>query len=174
MTAPFLTHVGVESMTIAFPETEYAGHLNEPGYNAIFFEGGVADSWVKQVRIVHSDNGILFDRLSKQLTVDDLVLSGRIGHPGLNIAFTADSLLPRFTGARISFTVTFDHRSSGNVVDGQAVPVCGCLWTIIEMAHTKICLPSSLPRRIFGVGAVNVQGRPRVPGRHFGIWLPAF
>ena len=53
----FLTHVGAESMTIAFPETEYAGHLNEPGYNAIF-EGGVADSWVKQVRIVHSDNGI--------------------------------------------------------------------------------------------------------------------
>ena len=118
LSAPFLSGVGLESMTIAFPETEYAGHLNEPGYNAIFFEGGVADSWVKDVRIVHSDNGVLFDRLSKNLTVDDLILSGRVGHHGLNIAFTADSLFSSIHWeADFIHDFTFDHRSSGNVVE---------------------------------------------------------
>lgn len=118
LSAPFVTRVGIESMTVSFPETEYAGHLNEPGYNAIFFEGGVADSWVKEVRIVHSDNGVLFDRLSKNLTVDDLILSGRVGHHGLNIAFTADSLFSSIHWeADFIHDFTFDHRSSGNVVE---------------------------------------------------------
>ena len=36
---PALAGLGVESLTIAFPDVPYAGHLEEPGYNGVFFEG---------------------------------------------------------------------------------------------------------------------------------------
>jgi len=118
-TIPYLRGVGVENLTIAFPEDEsYAGHLQEPGFNAIFMEGGVQDSWVRNVHISNADNGVLTDQFSKRLTVRGLTLSGRWGHHGLNVAYTADSLF-----SEIHFEndwiheFTFDHRSNGNVVE---------------------------------------------------------
>jgi hypothetical protein len=45
-------------------------------------------------------------------------LSGRIGHHGFNIAFTADSLFSDiYYDADFIHEFTFDHRSSGNVVE---------------------------------------------------------
>lgn len=93
--APFLTEVGIEHLQIRFPARAYAGHNREPGYNAIYFENGVADSWVRDVTIVDSDNGVICGRLSKNLEVRDVVLQGRLGHHGLRTEFAADCL---FTG----------------------------------------------------------------------------
>jgi hypothetical protein len=113
---PNIDNVGFESFRIRFPETEYAGHLNEPGYNGIFMKGGVVNSWVKDLVIENADNGILTDQLSKWITVDGLTFEGREGHHGLNIAHTADSL---FTNLHYSSEwrhyLTVDHRSNGNV-----------------------------------------------------------
>lgn len=113
---PALSGVGIEHLTLQFPETEYPGHLSELGYNGVFFVGGVVDSWVRDVRIDNSDSGVLTDQLSKRITVQDLTLTGRAGHHGLNIAFTSDGL---FTGldfvADYVHAITVDHRASGNV-----------------------------------------------------------
>ncbi len=113
---PALSGVGIEHLGLRFPETEYPGHLNELGYNGIFFTGGVIDSWVRDVTIANSDSGVLTDLLSKRNTVQDLTLAGREGHHGLNIAFTSDSLFTDLDFvADFVHAITVDHRANGNV-----------------------------------------------------------
>ncbi len=113
---PALTGVGIEQLGLRFPDTEYAGHLDEPGYNGIFMIGGVVDSWVRGVRIENADSGVLTDQLSKRITVQDLTLEGRPGHHGLNIAHTSDGLFTRLDiVADYVHGLTLDHRSNGNV-----------------------------------------------------------
>jgi len=113
---PILEEIGVEHLRIQFPETDYPGHLNDLGYNAIFIEGGVADSWVKDVVIENADNGILTYRLTKNLTFSHVVLQGRGGHHGFNIAFSTDHLITDFRiDASYMHALTIDHRSNGCV-----------------------------------------------------------
>jgi len=113
---PNVDNVGFESFRIRFPENEYAGHLNEPGYNGIFMKGGVINSWAKDLIIENADNGILTDQLSKWITVDGVTFEGRKGHHGLNIAHTADSLFMNLHyGSEWRHYLTVDHRSNGNV-----------------------------------------------------------
>jgi hypothetical protein len=115
--APFLSEVGVETLRIAFPDdVEYAGHLNEPGYNAITFAGGVVDGWVRDVAIVNSDNGILPDPWSKNLTLTDIELLGREGHHGFNLNNASDILTQRVhVGADFIHAFTVDHKTNGSV-----------------------------------------------------------
>ena len=117
--APFLHDVGVEDLTIQFPDdVEYPGHLKEWGYNGVFFVNGVVNSWVRRVRFENSDNGVLTDINSKWLTVSDIVFAGRMGHHGVNAAFTADSLFSNLHWeADFIHDFTLDHRSSGNVIE---------------------------------------------------------
>ena len=113
---PTLSDVGVEHLTIRFPDTEYAGHLDEPGYNGIFFTRGVVDSWVRDVTFVNADNAVLVDRLSKHHTITDIRIEGRKGHHGLNIAFAADGLYDGLEfQADFVHHITVDHRANGNV-----------------------------------------------------------
>jgi hypothetical protein len=115
-THPALTDVGVEHLTIAFPDVPYAGHLEEPGYNGVFFTRGVVDSWVRDVTFINADNGVLVDRLSKRHTIRDIAFEGRKGHHGLNIAFASDGM---YNGlmyeADFVHHITVDHRANGNV-----------------------------------------------------------
>jgi hypothetical protein len=115
-TYPAVSEVGFEGLVFQFPDEEYPGHLDERGYNAIFFEGGVRDSWVRNVTFINADNGVLTDQLSKNLLVADIRFQGRMGHHGFNVAFTADSLF-RDVHYEQDFihAMTVDHRSSGNV-----------------------------------------------------------
>jgi hypothetical protein len=92
---PSLEEVGVERLTIEFPETEYNGHHKEPGYNGILFQG-VYNGWVRDVRIVNFDSGIHF-WYSRYTTGDGVLLSGRGGHYGLNLGGCQDCLMTRFT-----------------------------------------------------------------------------
>lgn len=115
-TYPALSEVGFERLTFRFPDEEYPGHLDERGYNAIFFEKGVRDSWVRELTLVNSDNGVLTDTLSKNLLVADVRFEGRMGHHGFNVAQTADSLFRDIHYEQDHIhSMTVDHRSSGNV-----------------------------------------------------------
>lgn len=113
---PHLHDVGIEHLSLRFPDVPYAGHLDEPGYNGVFFQRGVVDSWVRDVTMHNADNGVLIDRLAKRNTVSGLTLAGRKGHHGLNIAFAADGLHQDLHfGADFVHHITVDHRANGNV-----------------------------------------------------------
>ena len=108
--------VGVEHLRIEFPDVEYAGHLNEPGYNGVFLHDGVVDSWVLDVEFVNADNGVLVDTYTLDNTVSEVRFSGRSGHHGLNIAHSYDGLYADLVyETNFVHATTVDHRAGGNV-----------------------------------------------------------
>jgi hypothetical protein len=112
----YIEDVGVEHLAIEFVEMPYAGHLFEPGYNAISFNDGVVDGWVRDVRIQHSDNGILTDSNVAHLSLLDVTLEGRDGHHGLNLSMSSDLLVQGFSiEAGWVHAMTLDHRAHGVV-----------------------------------------------------------
>jgi hypothetical protein len=115
-TFPAVKEVGIERLRIELPDVPYAGHLNEPGYNAIFLSNGVVDSWIRDVTIVNADGGILASDLVKNVTVRDVTLDGRKGHHGILLSFAADTLVDRFVvRAPWVHALSVSHRANGNV-----------------------------------------------------------
>jgi hypothetical protein len=54
---PTVSESGVENLCFEFPNTPYAGHFTEVGYNAVAFSG-VADCWARNLVITNADSGI--------------------------------------------------------------------------------------------------------------------
>jgi len=71
--APTTRDVGIEELTIEFPDDRYAGHHHEPGYNAIEFSG-VIDGWVRRVTIMNADNGVFLREGTKFCLIENLRL----------------------------------------------------------------------------------------------------
>lgn len=107
--------VGVEHLRIEFVGVPYAGHLKEPGYNAITFSA-VADGWVRDVTIVDADSGIFTGSYVKGLTLEEIALEGRQGHHGIALSYSADVLVRDFDIANAwTHSLTVSARASGNV-----------------------------------------------------------
>jgi len=113
---PTVQEVGVEELTIEFPNVPYAGHLREPGYNGINFRN-VSNSWIRNVTIINGDNGILFDRSARSNTVEGVRLAGRTGHHGISTGSGSQDNL--FTGFRFENTFVHDF-TVGNLANGNA------------------------------------------------------
>ena len=87
-----ITDVGIEQMTIRFPDSAYAGHhFNERGYNGIGFSNGVMDGWIQGVALINCDLGIYLRDVT-QITATDWSLEFQgvretqalSGHHGVN------------------------------------------------------------------------------------------
>jgi hypothetical protein len=112
-TMNYLTNVAIEGMTVEFPDTSYAGHLLEDGYNA-FYLTDLLHSWVRDVEVVNADSGIIAQGC-KNLTLQGIRVTGRGGHKTISIAGSIYVLVHDFeldapsvhnptfgTGARLS------------------------------------------------------------------------
>ena len=109
-----LTEVGIEGLRIEFPETLYGRHHLEAGYNAIYLTG-VTHSWVRDVRIVNADSGILSDDAS-QVTIEDVRLSGRPMHYGIHLGRVSGMLAKRLEiGAGAQHPLSFNTYAKGSV-----------------------------------------------------------
>jgi hypothetical protein len=101
---PAVQEVGIEGLSIEFPDVKYAGHFKEPGYNAINFRN-VSNSWVRNVTIVNADGGIYLEGPSTRFnTVQGIRFTGRGGHHGTEADRSQDNLITDF-----SFENTFLH-----------------------------------------------------------------
>jgi hypothetical protein len=120
--APTVAEVGIEELAISFPVKPYAGHFTERGMNGIAMDG-VADCWVRNVRISNCDSGIFLG--GSFSTIDGLVVDGQrpatggdTGHHGVTLG--QDCLLQNF-----DFQTKFIHDvtvKTGNVVkNGRGV-----------------------------------------------------
>jgi hypothetical protein len=126
---PTVTESAVENLCFEFPNTPYAGHFNELGYNAAAFSD-VCNCWARNLRITNSDSGI-FTR-SEFCTVQGVVfesarkpVDGSTGHHGFNFE-GEDNLFTDFD-FRTEFIhdVTVDHCAAGNVIaHGKGVDLC--------------------------------------------------
>lgn len=111
---PTVSEVGVEGLTIEFPPTEYNGHHDEPGYNAIYFEH-VHDSWVRDVAIRDFDTAVSFWG-ARYATASGLRLYGRGGHYGLNLGASQDCVMTDFTIENVSeHDLSVSNLANGNV-----------------------------------------------------------
>ncbi len=114
--APFIEEVGVEQLSIRFPETEKRPHLREEGYNGIMLSRA-AHCWVRHVWIEHADNGIIVTNASANNTLSRWRLSGRPNHHGTMCrASVHDNLFEDFRiESRPDHGLNTEGLSSGNV-----------------------------------------------------------
>jgi hypothetical protein len=122
--------VGVEQLGFEFPNTPYAGHFTEVGFNAMAMSG-VRNCWARNLRIHNADSGIFVRGINN--TVEDLVLTSdrevepsrqATGHHGVTLA-GQDNLLTRFqVRTRFMHDVTVTSTSAGNVVSrGRGIDI---------------------------------------------------
>ena len=122
---PEVVEVGIEELGFEFPLRPYEGHFTERGANAIAMVG-VADCWVRNVRIHNADSGIFLNGSFN--TIDGVVVTSQrrrdarrnsTGHHGIQVG-GHDNLVRNF-----DFQTRFIHdltvaRCHGNVFcDGR-------------------------------------------------------
>ena len=73
-----LEEVGIEGFRLEFPESKYAGHHLEEGFNGLYITQ-LKHGWVRDVVIHNTDAGILTSG-SKNLTFEGVRVTGRTGH----------------------------------------------------------------------------------------------
>ena len=88
----FVKEVGFEGFKLEFPESKYAGHHTEQGYNGIYLRNAI-HSWIRDVEIVNCDSGVIVTK-SKNITIKNIKISGRGGHYSL-MAENCDQVLFR-------------------------------------------------------------------------------
>jgi hypothetical protein len=111
---PSVHDIGVEDLKVEFPLTEYNGHHNEPGYNAIYFDG-VHNAWVRNVVIENFDTAVSFWH-SRYSTARGVTLRGRGGHYGLNLGASQDCWMTDFVIENISLhDLSVSNLANGNV-----------------------------------------------------------
>ncbi|MGZ8898621.1 MAG: glycosyl hydrolase family 28-related protein [Limisphaerales bacterium] len=116
---PTVTESGVENLAFEFPNEPYKGHFTELGFNAIALSG-VANCWVRNVRILNADSGIFVSghfntiegvRIESARTPDRQQC---VGHHGISVG-GGDNLVTDFDfHARFIHDLTVSH-SAGNV-----------------------------------------------------------
>jgi hypothetical protein len=118
-----LVGVGVEHLRVAFPETLPKDHLEEEGYNGVYFSDGVRESWVRGVTFVNADTPISVRRLGKNLSFVELTALGRRGHHGLDMGHCHDCYVADYAlAAEMRHAVTVAHHSSGCAVKRLTSP----------------------------------------------------
>ncbi len=108
--------IGVEDLTIRFPEHVRRGHLNDPGYNGIFYHG-VHHGWIRNVRIEEADNGIVLER-SSHVTIRGVEMDGRSMHHASSFRYGShDNLMEDFhiQCRRVHHGISSQDFASGNV-----------------------------------------------------------
>ena len=124
---PAVEQSGVEDLGFEFPVTPYGGHFSELGFNPLVLKG-VANCWVRNIRIANADSGPFVNGFFN--TLDGIVFESArkvdrqncTGHHGVTLG-GGDNVCTDFdfrTRFIHDFTVT--NATSGNVVcDGKAV-----------------------------------------------------
>ena len=145
--ARFIEEVGVEHLSIRFPQVQKKPHLQEDGYNAIMLSRAV-HCWVRNVWIEHADNGIIVTNNSANNTLTHWRLMGRRNHHGTMCRAGAhDNLFEHFLiESRPDHGLNTEGLSSGNVwrrgvmrngtFDSHGMMSFDSVRTVIEVRNT--------------------------------------
>lgn len=115
--APEVYGVGIEDLTVDFPNGGGADHFEEQGYNGLELKG-VSDCWVRNVRIKNADSGIYIESGTRFTTLDGVVFSGRGGHHGIEFdSGSSDNLFTNFVfDTMFIHDITVQLLAHGNVI----------------------------------------------------------
>jgi Pectate lyase superfamily protein len=128
---PTVKESGVENFCIEFPNTPYAGHFNEMGFNAVAFSD-VADCWARNLVITNCDSGIfpqgdfctMQNIIFESSRKPDSVLHCT-GHHGFDCVGD-DNLLTGFDyRQKFIHDISVEHCAAGNVIaNGRGADLC--------------------------------------------------
>lgn len=91
-----LENVGIESMSILFPMAETIAHHVEEGFNGIYLTR-LYDGWVKDIRIMNSDAGILTEEVAN-VTISDIETEGeKMAHYSVYVGGVHNVLVSRLS-----------------------------------------------------------------------------
>ena len=110
------SEVGLEGLTLEFPETDYPGHFNEAGYNGIQMRA--QHSWVRDIVLKNIDYGINLSGSHFVSILDFTVINenGRSGHHGISVGSSTDCLIRGFDiQAELVHDLTVEWYAYGNV-----------------------------------------------------------
>jgi hypothetical protein len=188
---PTVTEVGIEDLSIEFPNVQYAGHLQEAGFHAIYLER-VEQSWVRRVTIQDADRGIEITGAFN--TVSEVTLqtrwrhlgwsrSGATGHYGFQI-HTVQAQDNLVTDSRLAavyvHNMAVSDFANGNVYsritaktplfDHHHTPVYENLFTEIVLTESgEGLLQSGGEKGQFTSGARTTLWNIRTLGRPFSV-----
>lgn len=116
-----LEEIGLEDFSITFPNAPSFGHHLERGYNGIYVSSAI-DSWVRGVRIVNADSGILTYN-SANLTVTDIRSQGeRRGHYAVMVGNVHNVLVQDLTVENpVIHPLTVNTQSTKSVIQRATV-----------------------------------------------------
>jgi hypothetical protein len=93
---PCLEDVGIEGLSIEFPDGSAPLHHEETGYNGVEMYRTI-NSWVRDLRVRNGDVGLTLT-LSKNVTARDLLFTGtRRMHIGIRVSHSSDCLIEEFS-----------------------------------------------------------------------------
>lgn len=110
---PAVTDVGIENLTMEFPVTKYAGHHEEPGFNAFDFSQ-VENSWIRNVTIVNADSGIFLREGTKFCTIQGVHLVATKGRA--RVGYGSDSGEPQTVDVEGHHGILITGLSQDNLV----------------------------------------------------------
>jgi hypothetical protein len=194
--APSVEDVGIENLTIEFPETSYPGEFNELGYNGIYLLHAF-HCFVRNVDILNSDSGV-FLRWAHFNTLDQVRIAstnGRGCHHAFNLPFLdSDNLITRFNieqpciheaqlarrvacnpavvtacigAAGCSCATAGAHRGRTSLF-GTVTMVLGWFGSLLRLAGRRRTVGSGLERRRRTRRTTGSRGGPSSRGRCSG------
>lgn len=113
--------VGLEDLSITFPDAPSFGHHLERGYNGVYF-AAAADSWVRNVTFVNADTGILADDAAHS-TFQDIITKGeRVAHYGVHMGSVTNVLAERISVYNpVIHSLSFNTKSMRSVYKDSVV-----------------------------------------------------
>jgi hypothetical protein len=173
-----LSCVGIENITISFPSHPVARHLEEVGFNAIFFR--VANSgWIKNLKIVNSDCGIVLERSSRFL-ISDIEIDGQKCHHGMSFReISCDNLAEKIQLKAVAHHgLSVQDLSCGNVYSNSTITAGGLdshrgmpfdnVWTQIEINARGNCGGAQGPLAGRKMTLWNIKLKPEIEGKRVG------
>ena len=117
----FMEYVGIENLRIEFPESEYAGHHLEEGFNGLYLTD-LSHSWVRDVSIHNSDTALLTTN-SRNISIDGFITTGREGHHSVWLGDVYGVLTTNFRfEADSRHNPSFNTKSRLSVFSGGTIP----------------------------------------------------
>lgn len=132
-TGPVIRECGVESLTIRMENAPLSAHLENPGWNGIYFENAW-DCWARDVVVENADNGI-GTAASKCITIDGFTISGRAAHHATFCRRSSHDIL----WTRFRITCKPHH---GLNVEGLSA---GNVWSSGDLEHGTLDSHRALP-----------------------------
>jgi hypothetical protein len=125
---PTVTEVGIENLSFAFAGLPKLRHLQEEGFNAVYFSG-VANCWARNLIVNDADLGVMVAGFSRFCSIENVRFNAlkrvkETGHHGLWATGGAqDCLFSRFRFDTLYMhDLTVEGRANGNVFrDGSGI-----------------------------------------------------